>query len=771
MDIDIHYARNELRKALRLRNRRKDADSIARAEKRIALWNAVVEGIGNGVRETSSPMAEKYPFWVTRKARMNGSATGWAAADVPFSDEERERLAVLAPYAHASRESLFAALLSDSGLAWLRETLASREYKIEYPEDAALFVIAWLLENGQTDEALSLVKEIAPYAHILRFLPKSADRAVRAAELVHRFSSNEVRAELGRESYFADCNIDMRREALSVWIPYMDRLVAHWLALFDGNTDGAPRVPPDLPFGWLDGAKALADQYETLKERRPFCSKYHNSKENLQILLSATRDFLQNGPSASNLSRVGHVVRCYVKAHGAPGDARHAKTREEQSRTASMPGYELIALALALRLPQTDEGIENVGEFLDPISGAELGGAAAQCAPYEIPESIRKVVRKATAAPLPELIRQGIVPSPDMLELFVPQVKSMEVFRSYADENIALLVAETHKAFSRRPMPSYTQPPKGEYNDLPWVKSLRRERRGEYGVAAALRLAGYSIDFFPGVILPNTLIGHLVDLYDMSGGKPPFITYSSRNIFIVGFTPKFCEAVLAAANLLHGSLYEKYYGLDYAALKEHTSDSLSASTDLTAMFERTLRECATDMTATFEPAVQEYMMKLETVFEPYSWYGDNKLWIHIRLYEMSVELAHIYTAHNLAALVAEGVKTEHSYEELAFMACEYSLRLLKKSLGPNARVIWRLTKNAAYAWRQSLFFISLTPRETVDTFLSRFENLSASWLGPEITSQLFTGLRAAANGDSPEKGKHCPFVGWTSDHPRPWYAR
>ncbi|MDR0653208.1 MAG: hypothetical protein LBG12_07860 [Synergistaceae bacterium] len=748
MDINIHYARNQLYKALE--SNCQDADSKDQSEKRIAQWIDVINGIENDTLKIGSRKPAKYPVWVTPEVVRGGFATGRAMADAPFSDEERERLVALAPNAPANRESLFAVMLSDSGLAWLRETLASRRYKIEYPEDSALLVIAWLFENGGANEAMAIVEEIAPYAPTLRFLPKGAAEPVRRTELVHRLSSNEARVKLGEYSS-SNINIEVQKEAVSVWIPYMDRLVAHWLALFGGNADEPPRVLPDLPSGWITGAKILAEEYEKLKERRSLCKKYHKPKENLQILLSATRDFLQNGPTAAGLSRAGHVVRCYVKAHGAPGDARHAKTRGEQSRTASMPGYRRIARALFRRLPETDEGIENVDELLGTVSADELSDAETQYAAREIPEIMRKIVRKATAAPLAELIRRGIVPSAEVVASLASQITSMEISRSLADENAALLIAETYKAFfRRRSLLLFDFLSQIRCAELPWVKPLLSEQCGEYGISAALRLAGYSLDFFPGVILPNTLVNQLNELYDMSGRGRPFTSELAADIFMGSFSPAFGNAALTAANLLRGSLYEKYYGLDYGAFMECAADSLRDGMRnrhrkkvLTAIFERALRESRR--------------------------HGPARTLNYVVDNGMSIELAQIYTTHNLAALVAEGVKLEHSHEELALMACEHSLRLIKKALRPHARNVLRLVKNAAYAWRQSLFFLSLVPHEALDTFFSEAENLSASWLGAEITAQLFTGARIAANGGSPEKEGYRPFWGWVSEHP--WFIR
>jgi hypothetical protein len=324
----------------------------------------------------------------------------------------------------------------------------------------------------------------------------------------------------------------------------------------------------------------------------------------------------------------------------------------------------------------------------------------------------------------------------------------MEIARSCADENAALLLAEIYKAFfRRRSLLLFDLQSQERYDELPWVKPLLSERHGECGVAAALRLAGYSLDFFPGVILPNTLVNQLNALYDTGGGGRPFMPELAADIFMGRFTSKFGKAALAAANLLRGSLYERYYGLDYAVFGERAAGSPGGDTarsggkeDAAAILERVVREYARPDAERRDYAVSN---------------------------GISIELAQIYTTHNLATLVAEGVKLEHSHEELALMACEHSLRLIKQALGPNARNVLSIAKNAAYAWRQSLFFMSLAPSEAADSFMSEAENLSASRLGAEITARLFAGLRIAANGGFPIKEGYRPFLGWTSE--RPWF--
>ena len=162
-----------------------------------------------------------------------------------------------------TRKALFLALLSDEGLPLLREFLTSRKYKIELPEDAALLVATWLYENNRIEDAASIVAEISQYASELRFMPKSATELPRTSELVHRYSANDIRKRL--KTYSRNTRIETQREALQIWIPFMDRLVFHWLELLDVATSNLDELP-STPESWKNTASELVIEYENLKK-------------------------------------------------------------------------------------------------------------------------------------------------------------------------------------------------------------------------------------------------------------------------------------------------------------------------------------------------------------------------------------------------------------------------------------------------------------------------------------------------------------------------
>lgn len=84
------------------------------------------------------------------------------------------------------RQALFAYWLSEDGLAGLYELLDGGRYEVTVPEEAALLTVAWLARAGETDAALGLVEELAPFAGRLRFTPRPSTRPAPDAAAVHR---------------------------------------------------------------------------------------------------------------------------------------------------------------------------------------------------------------------------------------------------------------------------------------------------------------------------------------------------------------------------------------------------------------------------------------------------------------------------------------------------------------------------------------------------------------------------------------------------------
>jgi hypothetical protein len=65
-------------------------------------------------------------------------------------------------------------------------------------------------------------------------------------------------------------------------------------------------------------------------------------------------------------------------------------------------------------------------------------------------------------------------------------------------------------------------------------------------------------------------------------------------------------------------------------------------------------------------------------------------------------------------------------------------------------------KDAAYAWRQAVFFLSLTPRDELSEHVKALRGLPSAAQWP--MTEVIDGLAAAA-GD--ERLADSPFLGWT----------
>jgi hypothetical protein len=122
---------------------------------------------------------------------------------------------------------------------------------------------------------------------------------------------------------------------------------------------------------------------------------------------------------------------------------------------------------------------------------------------------------------------------------------------------------------------------------------------------------------------------------------------------------------------------------------------------------------------------------------------------------MVIEQSQILTTHNLAALVAAGVQPTRPWSDLArdsFVRTGELLALAVDQERPLATV-----KDAAYAWRQGIFFASVSPdpvSELVDRLAEEVEGSQV------VMSALFDGLREVADG-RPLTDR--PFLGWTAD--------
>lgn len=732
------YLLGQLARALVTANEHEDAAARSRADARVRSWVSVLEGVAAGrIAVGSRTPVQGLPAWVTLDVMHGGFATGAASAAGPLEADELERIQRLG--LPRSREAIFASYLTDAGFAELSTLLRTRAYDVRLPEDGALLTVAALTRQGQRVAALELLDTLRPYAGSLRFMPRAGVPSSQPADHVSRRTAADVQASLARVA--PNRRIETQREALSVWLPLTDRFREFW--------HGRAAVETAWGADDLAQAEALLADYEAALRDHPRCRKYRNPKENLPILVAATRAASKGEFDARWGRRVQHVLGCIEAKHGGPGGLasdRLADVRRAQAAVAEQPAHHRLAAIAAHRLESVrpDEGVQDVAPFLQPVTGAE---AAATDVPERtaMPGSVVRKVGLGLSAPIERLISQGLVPSAEVLAELVPALTSRQVASSVADAELGALLGDVYAAFRRRRTLLLLNLEKQvQFTELPWVRMAFDVAGAPVDGGAvqpddpatvARQVAALAIDSFPGTILPNPLISELSTLYAAAGIDVPLTEELAVDIFMGRFSPKFTRAAKVAAQWLRGSLYEAYYGISYVEVLALPEQQPQPSR-LPGWVSR----------GTPRPVLTLAVLCARAV--------PNEDW-SVAANGRIVERQQILTTHNLAALLDVGrVQPRRPMAELAEDAAARAAALLalaQRQDRPLATV-----KDAAYAWRQAVFFLSLTPRAE---WPARVEKLRLPPLADRWPmSEIIDGLAVVASGGEPRTG---PFLGWT----------
>lgn len=704
-----------------------DAATRARADGRIRRWAQVLRAMASGAVTIGSrtPVAG-LPAWVTPEVVRGGFATGTPAAAGPLRPHETR------PGIPADRAALFAYHLTDAGQAELGALLDSGDYRLELPEQAALLTVAWLLRAGDRAGALSLLEEIGPYAGRLCFTPVPDPASGQDPAIVWRADAGEVGAALaGRRE---NPRVATMREALTVWNPYADELLTLWLDTRDDRGDVAAVFPP----GWRERAEGLLERYRELAATHTRCGKHRRPKENLAILLAAAEDVVVGGeltPRARGMLR--HVAASMLARRGVPGSPEHAALRERQAREARVPAHHVLARVVVARLAELDpqQGVRDVAALCVPVREAEAGVHDVP-AGTPIPQSLRDVLSRARAGRIPELIEAGVVPSAEVLAQLVPQIAAGTSAAAYRDPALRALMAATYRAFrNRRSLLLVNLRSQVRLTELPWVRAVSPYREAGADTrrdahATLRRLGELAIDGFPGTLLPNPLVRELAALDREAATGLPWVEELAADIFMGTFSPKFLRAARLAGELLNGSLYARYYDIDYPAVAAKGAD-----------FEWLCRSRTGAWRHTFSVAADG----------------------------MLIEQGQILTTHNLATLVhAVGVTPAGDWAALARRAFTVVRRLTARLPG-NPRPL-PMIKDIAYAWRNVIFYLSCPgagdPRPVVDEF-----HAALSTAPPAVRDRLtpaVTGLGYVAAGgrftDETTAAGGRRLLGWTTTH-------
>lgn len=693
-----------------------------------------------------------------------GFATGTPGAGGPLQPYETrlaERFGV-----PADRRALFAHCLTDTGLTWLWGQLNSGRYEVTVPEEGALLTMAWLVRHGETAAALDLVAELEPFADQLRFLPRpSADRPESdVTDALHRRTVSDPVDRLVRRR--PNAAVETQREALAVWQPFGDELLVHWLETAGGEDGRVLELTPDAD--WLERGAALLSRYRQLAEEHTHCGKHRNPKENLGILRGALEETVAGRVlDARRLGLLRHAVASMVRRRGLPGSAAHTELRRVQRAQAALPSHHALAQVLVGRLaglPQ-ESGIADLAPVLAPVSEPEERETGLP-AGAQLPPVLRRVVEGALSAPVATLVERGVVPSAEVLAELVPRLVAVTTARSYDDPALRTLMAANYRAFrNRRSLLLLNLERQVRIEELPWVRAVAAQRGDGTAEAALLlrQLGELAVLGFPGTILPNPLVRELGVLARQSELGAPLVEELAADIFMDAFGPKFLVAAGIAGELLGGSLYERYYGIDYAAIRELAIAEASESAGRGRADRARPRTSPgfARLCAERAAAASSAPDRSKSDSSSGSWVAANG---------KVIEQSQILTTHNLATLVHRvGIAPEPGWADLA-----------RRCFGTVCRLTARVHRNpwpyptikdTAYAWRQLVFHLSLCPPAEQRRVLDELE-VEAARHPAHVTARLapaLAGLRLVAEGGTfapdgtADGGRARRLLGWSTD--------
>lgn len=733
------YAEHQLAKALTAVEASADPEARARAQEKVAAWAQVLQNILAGsVKYGARTPVEGVPAWATLQVATGGFATGELLAGGPLLEHEQQLLREhAAAIQNAGRSALNAWYLSDEGLADLRERLRSGCYDVELPEEGALLVVAWLVEQNHPAQARALLEILSPWLSTLRFYPIAVSRPRQFGTRVHVREASDVLDDVRKIK--PNPLILAQKETVEVWTPFYDRMISLALETVEGG----------IPFRrgsdeWRGRAQSLAAEYERLRKRHRLCKKPEQAKgyfAQLRRFLGIHAEARSFTPRQVNQAR--RILDQYVQKRGTPDSAQCRDRRHRQLQSTAGPTFHEIAAVVARRMADCSrsEGLDDIAPLTADVTEDE-SAAFRIPAGTPIPPTVKWKVERCLNETIGVLVERGLITSGEMLARVLPQMTSGVRASGIVDPSLRQLYCAIYRAFRRRRSLLLTNLQKQvQMEELPWVAAIETFRNRDLSSRdqsqQALReVVLLTLRSFPYAILPNKLLQELGALAKTAELEIPLVEEVAADIFAGDFSAKFAEAAKVAATLLSGTVYETYYGIDYQRVKL-LPDSAGA-------FARLCSERS----------------------------GVNLLHGTPASNGMLIEQQQILTTQNLATLFAALELAGELRLDLVDMAQQcfewICRRMQTHSENWHARLI--TLKNAAYAWRQMIFFVSLLPKDEREEFFEWMEGHFAaqSEAFRKPFRPAFDGLRMTASGHSldsstAQQSGARRFLGWSKE--------
>lgn len=768
------YAMSRLQRAIDSLTATPNPADRARLEAKVSRWREVLAGMADGTLTVGSrtPVAG-VPAWVTLDVAHGGFASGRFAAEAPLRADELA-IASQVPDGTAGwtdRERVNLWFLSDPGQERLRQALAGERYRVEVPEDAALPVLAWLLDRHHAEAALDLAGELRPWMHRLRFSPPFTRSTAPSGAMVRVQTAGQAAAAMMNRK--PPSRIAVMAETLRVWTPLFDRLVTLWCDTVEGElpvltegrtgaavTGGWPcrRWPAD----WAERRSAWLADYAVASRNHRLARQHLSPKSNFARLQQALEHCEEDssGLTGRDVGWIRRALANTVTRHGAPGSPERATLRTGQAQIAGQPMHADLAHVLAARLDQfpADEGIPSV----DLIAGA-VGPDESAAVPqgHPMPPHLVKKAERALQAPVQELVERGIIGSADVLASVLPQITAQVLTAGFDDPQLQALYGQAYAAFRRRrSLLLLNLEHQVRFEELPWIAALQQFRARDANTEKAARqtleqVTLLALTGFPHAILPNPLVAEMAALASRAGLSVPLVEEVAADIFMGTFTEKWRLAAATASRSLAETLYARYYDLPAlhpqaerpAGLEAKTSQRWGKQTadNFAALCSARAAEAQT------QPARASYVAVNGTILEQ----------------------AQILTTHNLAVLLdALGLRKRIAdlAPQLADRAFAWAVDRLRQH-PPNEHARLQAVKNSAYAWRQAIFYLSLCDQPVqlqaharLHEYLQTTDDDLHAKFSPAVDglAHVIAGGRFNVSGLAPQPGTGRRFLGWAA---------
>eukprot|EP00026_Physarum_polycephalum_P003155 Phypoly_transcript_03164.p1 GENE.Phypoly_transcript_03164~~Phypoly_transcript_03164.p1 ORF type:complete len:819 (+),score=172.04 Phypoly_transcript_03164:141-2459(+) len=687
------------------------------------------------------------PAWVTLEVANGGFATGGFMAGGPILPHETEYFKQFFNETPKSdeecREKLNKEFLTSQGLQYLSHLLETSQFDLKTPEEGALLSIVWLLNNNHEKRAKALLDIISPWFGKLRFypIPTLTPRTMGAEVSVATVQSVADALALVHTPGFMLVN----RQAVEKVLPLYDELLAAVL-----KTTAQTRAPEvvgdkiegDLPFEVLDEPRK-AEIKKVLKEIEKLPKESISRRfrcGHLGLLIKIAKRAVAGPPTPRDREVARKIIALVNKKRGLPGSPKLEELREKQKKFVARIG--VVDVMSKILIQRLNPSISNVSAALRPVQKNEAQPPIV-VEGQAIPESLAAKVRRAKSAPIEELCAEGLVPSAEVLAILCPTVVANVLARGISDRTLAALYGAIYKAFKdRRSLLLLNLEKQVEINEIPWFADLEKMKpkqkadkmEGEGTKSVLEDMVMLALKNWPETMMPNKFIGILYDLtfkfYTEGTLKGfPFMKELASDIFMGKFSTTFVINAHIAAKLMRGTLYEAYYDIDYEKVKNFKLNGADLD-----------QYCGTGTYST------------------------------VTANGKAIERCMIVTTHNLA-LVFDRLNMKQKLQdvmpEFPSRIFNFIIRETNNLTGMDWQTRLQHLKNAAYAFRQLVFFLSFLSKEEQESFFgwafARCDKIQDEGYKGRLLLPL-KSLHATWKG---EKEEHKTiFSGWVADKER-----